>query len=91
VKIAFRKSFERDLRKLRTDTQSLNRIRKAILDVESVGDILQRPNVRKLSGGSGEYYRIRVGDYRIGVQIENDVVVFVRCLHRKDIYRFFPQ
>ncbi len=36
------------------------------------------------------YYRIRVGDYRIGVEVVGDEILFVRILHRKDIYRYFP-
>lgn len=44
--------------------------------------------LQKLSG-TPNYYRIRVGDYRIGPALEDDMVVFVRCLHRKDIYRYF--
>jgi mRNA interferase RelE/StbE len=35
-------------------------------------------------------YSIRIGDYRIGLALEKDTLVFVRCLHRKEIYRFFP-
>ncbi|NPA92437.1 MAG: type II toxin-antitoxin system RelE/ParE family toxin, partial [Chloroflexi bacterium] len=36
------------------------------------------------------FYRIRLGDYRLGLEIEGDTVVFVRFLHRRDIYRYFP-
>lgn len=38
------------------------------------------------------YYKIRVGDYRIGLQInaEEQLVEFQRVLHRREIYRKFP-
>ena len=36
------------------------------------------------------YYRIRIGDYRIGIKGEGDVIVLMRVMHRKDIYRVFP-
>jgi mRNA interferase RelE/StbE len=38
--------------------------------------------------GPDELYRIRVGDYRIVYQIEDDrlIVLVVRVGHRKDIY-----
>ena len=39
---------------------------------------------------SREYFRIRIGDFRIGLRLENDTLIFVRCLNRKDIYRYFP-
>ncbi|MGH2412635.1 MAG: type II toxin-antitoxin system RelE family toxin, partial [Microcystaceae cyanobacterium] len=35
-------------------------------------------------------YRIRLGDYRIGLFIEGKTVTFARVLHRKEIYRYFP-
>ncbi|MCC5620529.1 type II toxin-antitoxin system RelE/ParE family toxin [Nostoc sp. CHAB 5715] len=33
---------------------------------------------------------MRVGDYRIGFTVAGDTITFVRVLHRKDIYRYFP-
>ncbi|MGA1264796.1 MAG: type II toxin-antitoxin system RelE family toxin, partial [Prochlorothrix sp.] len=53
------------------------------------------PNLLKLKGYD-TYYRIRVGDYRIGLEVlhqsdsGNLEIVFVRVLHRKEIYRYFP-
>ena len=35
-------------------------------------------------------FRIRVGDYRIGVLIEKDTIKFGRIALRKDIYDIFP-
>ncbi|HKJ43589.1 MAG TPA: hypothetical protein VKA27_15945 [Sunxiuqinia sp.] len=35
-------------------------------------------------------YRMRSGDYRIGIIIENNIVTFVAFAHRKEIYRKFP-
>jgi mRNA-degrading endonuclease RelE of RelBE toxin-antitoxin system len=31
-----------------------------------------------------------VGDYRVGFVFEHGAVTFVRCLDRKEIYRYFP-
>ena len=45
--------------------------------------------LKKLKG-SKDYFRIKLGDYRIGLKFENDTVSFVRFLHRREIYRFFP-
>lgn len=42
--------------------------------------------------GYSAFYRIRIGDYRIGLQIESDnLVYFVAFDHRRDIYRHFPK
>ena len=43
-----------------------------------------------LLDAKGKYYRIRVGDYRVGFVFEQGAVTFVRCLNRKEIYRYFP-
>ena len=40
--------------------------------------------------GGGRYYRIRVGDRRLGLSIMDNIVVFVRCLNRSEIYKNFP-
>lgn len=40
--------------------------------------------------GFKNYYRIRIGDYRIGFKIESNAVIFIRVCHRKDIYKCFP-
>ncbi len=57
--------------------------------VEAAPDARSISNLKKLSGG-GPYYRIRIGDHRIGLTIEDDVVTFVRVLPRREIYRYFP-
>ena len=57
--------------------------------VEQAETLLDVASLEKLKGG-GEYYRIRIGNYRVGLKLENNTAVFVRFLHRKDIYRYFP-
>jgi mRNA interferase RelE/StbE len=45
--------------------------------------------VKRLSGQT-DYYRIRIGDWRIGLKIVGNTVTFVRWLHRREVYRYFP-
>ncbi len=78
----------RDLKKIQ-DESLRRRIKEAIEKVEAAETLRELPNLTKLSGTSG-FYRIRVGDYRIGIAVEGDEVEFVRCLYRRDIYRYFP-
>ncbi|PZV08521.1 MAG: plasmid stabilization protein [Leptolyngbya sp.] len=88
MKVEFRKSFEKDLGKIR-DQDLLSRIKAVIEEIENVATLLEVNNIKKLKA-DGNYYRIRVGNYRIGF-IENDVTItFVRLLHRKEMYRYFP-
>jgi mRNA interferase RelE/StbE len=47
------------------------------------------PGITKLKGFT-DFYKIRVGNYRIGISISGDTVIFERVLHRKEIYRYYP-
>jgi mRNA interferase RelE/StbE len=47
------------------------------------------PNLKKLSGFKNSF-RIRMGDYRIGIVIEETTVIFAAFDHRSDIYKYFP-
>lgn len=58
-------------------------------EVECYSELYQIPNLDKLKGYS-KYFKIRVGNYRIGLKYESNTLTFERILHRKDIYRFFP-
>ena len=51
--------------------------------IESVGSI------EKMKGYKN-YYKIRFGEYRVGLSISNSVVEIKRVLNRKEIYKYFP-
>ena len=88
MKIEFKKSFLTELKKLKDKSLKAN-VAECILQVESAKNLSQIKNLKKLTGYD-VYYRIRVGDYRIGIKIEKDVVFFVVFEHRKSIYQGFP-
>ena len=88
MKTEFRSSFARDLRAIR-DKNLLARIRAVVESVEQAEALTEVAHVQKLQA-EDDFYRIRVGDYRIGIIVEAGIVVFVRCLNRRDIYRYFP-
>ena len=60
-----------------------------IQHIENSSDISQISNLKKLVGFTTAY-RIRIGDYRIGIFFKEDTVIFARILYRKDIYKLFP-
>ena len=88
MKTEFKSSFLRDLKGIK-DQYLLGRIREVIEKIEQADSSQNIDNLTKLHG-KGDYYRIRVGDYRLGIIMENDTVVFVRCLNRREIYKYFP-
>ena len=90
MKIFFKPSFIKDFKKLPTNIQSgVHSICTEIFPkFESLSDSM---GIRiEMIQGFKRYYRIRVGDYRIGLKEEKGKIIFMRVLHRKDIYRYFP-
>jgi len=71
------------------DKSLLRRVKELIESVEAADSLDGISSLKKLRGG-GNFYRLRIGDYRIGLAVEGDAIVFVRFINRKDIYRFFP-
>lgn len=88
MKVEFKRSFVKDLRRVR-DKALKKQVEEVIELVEQASNLQEIGNVKRLGGGE-RYYRIRIGDYRIGLVLEGETVVFVRFLHRKDVYRYFP-
>lgn len=88
MQLRFDKSFEKDIRKL-SDGDVLKRLKERILLLKSANTLAEIPELKKIKGYAG-YYRIRIGDYRLGVELEDQTVALVRFLHRKEIYRKFP-
>ena len=88
MKVEFRNSFAKDLKSIR-DKALLERLREAIEEKERAKSPSEISNLKKLKG-RGDYYRIRIGEYRIGIAFTEDTLVFVRFLNRKDIYKYFP-
>lgn len=78
VETYFRRSFARDLKKIRDDSLR-RRIKEAVEQVEAASSLHEIPNLTKLSGSSG-FYRIRVGDYRIGIAVEKSIKSRMSCL-----------
>ncbi|MES2428539.1 MAG: type II toxin-antitoxin system RelE/ParE family toxin [Bacteroidota bacterium] len=84
----FTRHFLKDLDKI--NQIAVKREIAAIIDqVEKAISLSEIANIKKLKGYSTAY-RIRSGDYRIGLFVKNNVVEFARIAHRKDIYKIFP-
>ena len=88
MKTLFKESFLNDIEALE-DSSLKKRIREAIARVEKAVAPRDIRSLKRLKGGD-QCYRIKVGDYRLGLTLQDDAVVFVRCLHRKDISQDLP-
>jgi mRNA interferase RelE/StbE len=62
--VQFRKSFVKDLDAL--DPTYRTRVEKTILELEAAKTLREMRQLKKLQGRSG-FFRIRVGDYRLGL------------------------
>ncbi len=89
MNLEFRKSFARDLKKKSKEPNLRMRVREIIQEVDNAEGINKIKNHKKLKA-EGNYYRIRSGNYSIGLTIEADTACFIRMLHRNEIYRYFP-
>ena len=82
------KSFEKDFKKVRNHILS-TKLLEAIENIQNATKLTDIKNIKKLKNTSN-FYRIRLGDYRIGTIIIKKEVQLIRFLHRKEIYRYFP-
>ncbi len=90
MRVFFEPAFIKDFESLEPEIK--HRTRAICLDdiarARSIGDIFKN-DVKQMAGWK-RYYRVRVGDYRIGFRVDEGAVVFLRVLHRKDMYKHFP-
>ena len=82
-RVELTKSANKDLRGI--DKQWIPKVFAALESLEAE----PRPSGCKKLVGSHHTYRIRVGDYRVIYDIQDDVLVVlvIKIRHRKDVYR----
>ena len=88
MNVKYESSFEKDLRKIR-DKNLLQKIKDAINETRQAKSAKDINSLKKLKGYEA-FYRIKLGDYRIGIEIVENEIIFTRFLHRKEVYRFCP-
>ena len=88
MKTEFLKQFDKDAKSISVQSVRTDII-KSIKNVENSTSRSQIKGLKKLKGYKNAF-RIKIGDYRIGIFIERNTVEFARVIHRKDIYKIFP-
>ncbi len=89
MKVKFEARFAKDIREI-TNPKLKDKII-AVIDACKVAVSLAELKQLKKMQGYDTYYRIRIGEYRIGIEVIDDEIIFTRFLHRKDIYKYFPR
>lgn len=82
------KSFQKDLDKINDEKIKISVV-EIIRDIQTVKTISSIKNFKKLTGYKNKY-RIRLGDYRIGLEYNENTLIFIRFLNRKEIYQKWP-
>lgn len=89
MQVSYRKLFLKDLKKLKS--QSIyERIKTLAFEILPNAVNLESLTNIKVMKGYPNRYRIRVGDYRIGIEVKGDEIEVMRVLHRREFYRYFP-
>jgi len=85
----FKRAFLKDLAELPTIYR--NKIEKLVFEeIPGQKEIPVKLDFKKMQGYEN-YYRIRIGSYRIGCKIQTgSKIIFYRVKNRKDIYKVFP-
>lgn len=88
--VLYKKTFLKELKKLPKDV----RIKVEHLCFDILPEIEIPEDIRGLEKlvGYEKSFKVRFGDYRIGmnIDIKTKVVECCRVLHRKEIYRYYP-
>ena len=88
MKVTYRKRFLKDLSRI--PFKHRVRIEQFVFEqVPKSKTVLKSGKLERLTGYP-DYYKVRFGNYRVGLKVLDDNVLFERVLHRKDIYRYFP-
>ena len=88
MQIEYKKRFLKELSKLPIEHSQT--IEQFVFDIfptyDNLGEI---GKVEKMTGYKN-YFKIRFGDYRVGIKKENDTIIIETIKHRREIYKYFP-
>ena len=89
MQVKYRQLFLKDLKKLKKQAIYKRIFELAFETIPLANNLELLSNIKAMKGYSNRY-RIRIGDYRIGIEVQGDKVEMMRILHRREFYRYFP-
>lgn len=89
MEVQYRKSFLRDLKKLKGQP-GYDKVFELAFTALPEADRLRDVTGVKAMRGYPNRYRIRISVYRVGIEVHGDNVELMRVLHRREFYRYFP-
>jgi mRNA interferase RelE/StbE len=89
MELLYGKRFSKDLDAIHHESRIKRELLKLIEKLRAADSLADLKGVRKIEGYQG-YFRMKIGDYRLGIKVRQNRVELIRFLHRKEIYRRFP-
>ncbi|MFM2315665.1 MAG: hypothetical protein RLZZ04_4943 [Cyanobacteriota bacterium] len=88
-KVEYTRRFLKELSRLPKDTQS--RVESIVFSELKLANPFELGYLKKMKGYKDKY-KIRVGDYRVGLTLDkkNQTMICQRVAHRREIYQIFP-
>ena len=88
MEVEYRKKFLKELSKLSNEyAKTIEEfVFENLPNFSSLSDIGE---VEKMTGYKN-YFKIRFGNYRVGIKKENDCIIIETVKHRREIYKYFP-
>ena len=88
MKVEYSKKFLKQLAAVPSDIRS--KIESFVFEeLVSTSSVYEMGKVEKMKGYDG-FYKVRFGNYRLGLVIENEMVSVKTVMHIREIYKFFP-
>ncbi len=87
MNVQYRQTFLKDLKRLKNQPIYQAAYDLAFTTLPQVETLREVPGVKALKG---KRYRVRLGDYRVGLEVDGDDAQVMRVLHRREFYRYFP-
>ncbi len=89
MKVEYRQLFLKDLKKLKKQPVYQRVLNLAFEIIPNAEDLTELSNIKAMKG-CPHRYRIRIGDYRIGIKVSGEEGEMMHVLHRGEFYRYFP-
>lgn len=89
MEVFYRERFLKDLKKLKKTPVYEHLKELAFETIPDANNLIHIPGLKPMTDYPHRY-RIRLGDFRVGLEVYGNRVEFIRALHRRDFYRYFP-
>lgn len=90
MEIVFLNSFKKDLNQI-NDKKLKEALKHIIFDLKETDTLQSIKGLEKLKGYYSMTYRIKIGDYMLGLYKQDKTVYLARFVSKEDLYKIFPR